>query len=110
MTVDGSQSARSGIDSVRRLRAALGASAAVIASSTPSAVFIDLVQEITFARQLIEATQPDVESVNGHMRDLWRELRSINLATAARLPDSEQSFAILRDQLAIDRGAIQGEK
>lgn len=78
---------------LRRLRAALGASAAARRGSP--AGWLD--QEIAFLSALAAALErPDV------LGEIWRELRMHATALAADLPENDDSLALLRARLEAD--------
>jgi hypothetical protein len=77
---------------LRRLRAALGASAdALLAGADRDAAAL-LAEEVAFLARLAP----------GELPALWRDLRTRALALAADLPPTDASIALLEERLAAD--------
>lgn len=105
--IDGSAPAT--IHTLRGLRAELGASTAVIASSERQIGLAELTQEFAFRLRMVEALEIDHDAAQKQLRNFWLEVRMSNLAMAARLPASEASTKLLRDRLHTDRRTISTE-
>ena len=81
---------------IRRLRAALGASADALLSrgADPARLLED---EVAFLGAICQATgQPE------RLAELWRDLRNRSLTLAADLEEGEHSAALLRARLERD--------
>jgi hypothetical protein len=83
---------------LRRLRAALGASAdAMLSRPGPDAAAL-LADEVAFLARLAPDDLPA----------LWRDLRTRALALAADLPPTADSIALLEERLAADEARRSG--
>ena len=105
--IDGSAPATP--QTLRGLRADLGASTAVIASSERLIGQAELTQEITFRLRMVETLEIGHDAAMEQLRGFWLEVRMSNLAMAAGLPASEASSSLLRDRLDTDRRVISSE-
>ena len=81
---------------LRRLRAALAVSAELIADRDPLAL---AQEELELISAICRARGDDAP-----LRELWRDLRHRSTALAADLPAEPSSLALLREQLAKERG------
>jgi len=81
---------------LRRLRAALGASADALLSRGVNPERL-LQEEVTFLAALYETLGHP-----GRLADVWRDLRNRSLAVAADLEPSDQVLALLRARLEAD--------
>jgi hypothetical protein len=86
------------LSEIRRLRAALGASAdALLTRGADPARLLE--EEVTFLVAVCEAVgRPEL------VAEVWRELRNRSLTLAADLEAGEGSVEILRARLARDEG------
>jgi len=81
---------------LRRLRAALGASAdALLTRGAPAGRLLE--EEVAFLAALCNALGDP-----GRLASLWRDLRTRSLALAADLEPTEHALALLRAQLEAD--------
>ena len=81
---------------LRRLRAALGASAdALLTRGAPAGRLLE--EEVAFLAALADALGDPA-----HHAAIWRELRNRSLALAADLEPTEHTLALLRAQLEAD--------
>ena len=92
-------------DQLRRLRAALGASAEELASAPATDPADRLAEELRFLRALVAARTDDAGAARDELLGLWRELRLRATALAADLPVTPGSARLLRERLARDRRA-----
>jgi hypothetical protein len=91
---DGEQAARAA--RLRRLRAALGASADALLSRGGIDAPALIAEEVAF----VGLVAP------GALAELWRELRTRALALAADLEPTDQSVALLEERLAADEARL----
>jgi hypothetical protein len=85
-------------DRLRRLRAALGASAdALLARAGADAAGL-VAEEVAFLARVAPAELPA----------LWRDLRTRALALAADLPPTAESIALLEERLRADEVRLDG--
>ena len=97
MTADADEAVR-----LRRLRAALGASAAALLAADDLDAARLLRAEAAFLIDLAGATDPAA------LTAIWRDLRNQALALAANLPPTADSVALLERRLAADGGDGSG--
>jgi hypothetical protein len=87
---------------LRRLRAALGASADTLLSGGANPARL-LEEEVAFVQAICEAT-----GRTELMAELWRDLRNRSLALAADLEPSAHSVALLRAKLEAEDSSPTG--
>jgi hypothetical protein len=87
---------------LRRLRAALGASAEALTTAPGVDLARRLDDELRFLWALVTARSDDPAAATAELIDLWRELRLRATALAADLPPTADSVELLRDRLERD--------
>ena len=90
---------------LRRLRAALGASAEEVVGAPSTDPADRLADELRFLQALIAAGSSDPAAARAAQLALWRELRLRATALAADLPLTAASARLLREHLAGDEPA-----
>lgn len=89
-------------DELRRLRAALGASAEELVSAPATDPVGRLAEELRFLEALVAARTDDAGAARDELLGLWRELRLRATALAADLPVTADSARLLQERLARD--------
>jgi hypothetical protein len=91
---------------LRRLRAALGASAEELTAAPGTDLAHRLDDELRFLWALVTARSDDPAAATAELLDLWRELRLRATALAADLPSTADSVRLLRERLARDEAEM----
>ena len=87
---------------LRRLRAALGASAEELAAARSADPAELLAEELAFLQQLAAARAAGQPPARDELIGLWRALRLRATALAADLPPTAEAVRLLRERLARD--------